>query len=113
MPSVLAIFAHPDDIEFIAAGTLLQLKSRGWDTHYFNLAAGSGGSVEYNAAKTRAVRLREAKHAAKLLGAKFYPPVGDDLQILYSTPLLRKVAAVVRAAKPTIVTDFRDTRTCI
>ncbi len=28
MPSVLAIFAHPDDIEFVAAGTMLQLKAR-------------------------------------------------------------------------------------
>ncbi|MFZ9448692.1 MAG: PIG-L family deacetylase, partial [Alphaproteobacteria bacterium] len=34
MQSALAIFAHPDDIEFVAAGTLLQLKQRGWETHY-------------------------------------------------------------------------------
>ncbi|MEO8269951.1 MAG: PIG-L family deacetylase [Aureliella sp.] len=39
--SVLAIAAHPDDIEFVMAGTLLQLSQRGWQVHYFNIANGS------------------------------------------------------------------------
>ena len=29
-PSAIAIGAHPDDIEFCMAGTLLQLKAVGW-----------------------------------------------------------------------------------
>ena len=37
MPSVLAIAAHPDDIEFYFAGAMLQLAKRGWDLHYMNL----------------------------------------------------------------------------
>ena len=40
--SVLAILAHPDDIEFFAAGPLLVLRKRGWDIHYFNLCSGNG-----------------------------------------------------------------------
>ena len=36
-PSAIAIGAHPDDIEFYMAGTLLQLQAAGWTTHYFNL----------------------------------------------------------------------------
>ncbi len=50
-----------------------------------------------------AVRLEEARAAAKLLGATFYPPICPDMEIAYTTPLLRKVAAVVRMAKPSIV----------
>ena len=38
--SALAVFAHPDDIEFCAAGTLLLLAEQGWNIHYFNLSSG-------------------------------------------------------------------------
>ncbi|MCB1228217.1 MAG: PIG-L family deacetylase [Verrucomicrobiales bacterium] len=103
MPSVLALFAHPDDIEFVAAGTMLLLQERGWDLHYMNLCSGNGGSVEMDGPTTAATRLIEAQNAAQLLGATFYPPISDDLELTYSVPLLRKVSAVVRQARPSIV----------
>jgi hypothetical protein len=46
MPTALAIFAHPDDIEFVAAGTLLLLKQAGWEIHYLNLSSGNLGSAK-------------------------------------------------------------------
>jgi len=101
--SVLAIFAHPDDIEFVAAGTLLLLKERGWDLHYMNLCNGNGGSVQTDALTTAATRLEEAKEAAKILDAHFYPPLVDDLELVYTPQILRKVAAAVREARPSIV----------
>ncbi len=101
--SVLAIFAHPDDIEFVAAGTLLLLKQKGWDIHYINLCSGQGGSVQMNASETAIKRLAEAQEAAGILGAKFYPPISDDLALTYDVSYLRKVSAVVREAKPSIV----------
>jgi len=103
MNSALAIAAHPDDIEFVMAGTLLLLKARGWEIHYLNLSTGNCGSVRHDAATTRRLRLAEAKRAAKILGAHFHPPIADDLEIVYDVKLLRRVAAVVRAAKPSIV----------
>lgn len=103
MPSALAIFAHPDDIEFVAAGTLLLLKEHGWDIHYMNLCTGNGGSVQMDGPATAAKRLEEAKEAAKILGATFHPPICDDLELTYEPRYLRKVAAVVREAKPEIV----------
>ncbi len=102
-PSALAIAAHPDDIEFVMAGTLLLLKKRGWEIHYFNLSTGNCGSVRHNAAKTRRLRLGEARCAAKILGAHFHPPIADDLEIFYDIKPLRRVAAVVRDVKPSIV----------
>lgn len=101
--SVLAIFAHPDDIEFVAAGTLLQLGLRGWDLHYLNLCSGSGGAVHMDARTTAATRLNEAKEAAGILGATFHAPIADDLELFYGADTLRKVAAVVRDVRPTIV----------
>ncbi|MCF7788111.1 MAG: PIG-L family deacetylase [Prosthecobacter sp.] len=103
MPSALAIFAHPDDIEFVAAGTLLLLKERGWDIHYINLCTGNGGSVQMDGPTTTQKRLEEGREAARILGATFYPPICDDLELTYSVPNLRKVAAIVRMAQPSIV----------
>lgn len=103
MPSALAIFAHPDDIEFVAAGTLLLLKQQGWDIHYMNVCNGNCGSVEMDADTTAKKRLVEAQEAARILGAKFYPPVSNDIELTYSVPLLRKITAVVREAQASIV----------
>ncbi|MGI8604572.1 MAG: PIG-L deacetylase family protein [Verrucomicrobiales bacterium] len=103
MPAALAIAAHPDDIEYVMAGTLLQLKNRGWTIHYFNLARGNCGSMTMDAQTTTKVRLREARDAAKILGAHYHPPISNDLEIIYSLELLRKVAAVIREVNPSVV----------
>ena len=99
----IAIAAHPDDIEFCMAGTLLLLKRAGWEIHYLNLSSGNCGSQRYDAAATRRVRKVEAQTAARLLGAHYHPSLGDDLEIFYDLPTLRRVAAVVREVRPTIV----------
>ncbi len=101
--SVLAIAAHPDDIEFVMAGTLLQLAARGWNVHYFNIANGCCGSMTMDQATCAATRLVEAQTAAAMMPAKFYPPICNDLEIGYSTDLLKKVASIVRQAQPQIV----------
>ena len=103
MPSALAIAAHPDDIEFVMAGTLLLLREAGWDIHYFNVSNGNMGSTVMSAAETARVRRREARAAAKLLGAKWHAPICDDLQIFYTDENIRRVCAVVRAARPSVL----------
>ncbi|GIW97453.1 MAG: hypothetical protein KatS3mg111_0786 [Pirellulaceae bacterium] len=103
MPSVLAIAAHPDDIEFVMAGTLLRLIDAGWSAHYFNVANGCCGSTEYSREHTAQIRLEEAMKAAEAIPAEFYPPIRDDLEIFYDAPTLREIAAIVRQARPTII----------
>ncbi|QDU94198.1 PIG-L deacetylase family protein [Lignipirellula cremea] len=103
MKSVLAIAAHPDDIEFFMAGTLMRLREAGYQVHYMNLANGHTGSTEYSAEETARVRREEARAAAAHLEAVFYPPICSDLAIFYERDLLAKVAAVVRQAAPQIV----------
>jgi N-acetylglucosamine malate deacetylase 1 len=100
---VIAIGAHPDDIEFYMAGTLLMLKKAGYETHYLNLASGNCGSTEYNGTTTRSIRNTEARTAAKVLGAHFHPVITDDLEIVYSVELLRALAAIIREVKPNII----------
>jgi LmbE family N-acetylglucosaminyl deacetylase len=99
----IAIGAHPDDIEFYMAGTLLMLKQKGYDIHYLTLASGNCGSVQYNAAMTRSIRNTEARAAAKILGAHFHPSLTEDMQIIYDLGLLRALAAVIREVKPRIL----------
>src|ERR1039457_7252741 len=105
MPSkvAIAIGAHPDDIEFYMAGTLLMLNQAGYEIHYLTLASGNCGSAEYNAAMTRSIRNTEARAAAKILGAQFHPSITDDLEIIYILELLRALSAVSREVKPGIV----------
>ncbi len=103
MPSALAIAAHPDDIEFVMAGTLLLLKEAGWDIHCLNVSSGNLGSTTMNAARTARTRRREAQAAAKLIGATWHAPFCDDLLVFYNEENLRRLTAVVRAARPTVV----------
>ncbi len=101
----IAIGAHPDDIEFSMAGTLLMLRNAGWEIHYLNLANGSCGSRRYSAAKIIAMRRRESQAAARVLGAHWHADYinVNDLEIFYESDLLRRVAAVLREVKPAIV----------
>ena len=103
MPAAFAIAAHPDDIEFYMAGTLLLLKQAGWQIHYMTLASGNCGSTQTNAAATRKIRARESRRAAEILGAHYHASLVDDLEIFYDIRTLRRLAAVVREAKPAIV----------
>jgi LmbE family N-acetylglucosaminyl deacetylase len=99
----IAIGAHPDDVEFYMAGTLLQLKKAGYEIHYLNVASGNCGSVEYNGTTTRSIRNTEARAGAKILGAHFHPSLTEDLEIIYSLELVRALAAVIREVKPRVL----------
>lgn len=103
VPAAIAIGAHPDDIEFYMAGTLLLLGEAGYETHYLNVAGGDCGSSDQNSALTRARRRREACRAAQVLGARFHPSLTDDLQIFYEPALLQRLAAIMREVMPEIV----------
>ncbi len=100
---VLATAAHPDDIEFMMAGTLLKLKQAGAEIHMWNLANGHCGTVRHS--KEEIIRLRgdEARASAALAGAVCHTPLFDDLAIFYDRDSLARVAAVVREIRPTIV----------
>ena len=102
-PRVLAVAAHPDDIEFMMAGTLLELGAAGFELHYMNLASGSCGSTIENAARTRIRRARESRSAARILGAHYHASLADDIEIFYTPKLLRTIAAIVRAVAPSII----------
>jgi len=101
--TAIAIAAHPDDIEFYMAGTLLLLKQAGYKIHYMNVANGNCGSVDHSSSKAITVRRKEGQSAARILGATYHESLTNDVEILYDLKLLRRLAAVIREVKPRIV----------
>jgi len=100
---VLAAAAHPDDIEFMMAGTLLLLKDAGAEIHMWNLANGHCGTARHSREEIIRIRAYEAQDAARLAGAVSHGPLFDDLAIFYDQPSLARVAAVVREIRPAII----------
>ncbi|HEY2932288.1 MAG TPA: PIG-L family deacetylase [Acidobacteriota bacterium] len=99
----MAIAAHPDDIEFMMAGTLLLLRQAGYKTHYLTLANGSCGSADQSAAEIKKTRQRESRKAAQVLGAQFHESLVNDIEIIYEAKLLRRLAGIVRQVEPVVL----------
>ncbi len=102
-PVVLAAAAHPDDIEFMMAGTLLRLRDAGAEIHLWNLANGCCGTAVHTKEDIARIRAEEARASAALAGGFSHPPLFDDLAIFYDAASLARVGAVVREIRPTIV----------
>jgi LmbE family N-acetylglucosaminyl deacetylase len=103
MKSAIAISAHPDDIEFLMAGTLILLKDAGYEIHCMTIANGSCGSAELDAETIAAIRREETKAAAESIGAAFHESLVNDIEIFYEKGLLAEVASVIREVAPEIV----------
>lgn len=101
--TALAVAAHPDDIEFMMAGTLVLLRNQGYEIHYMNLSTGNCGSIDYDSLTTTEMRLKEAQNSAKVLGAQFHEPICNDFEIFYGLDLLKKLTAVIRKVKPSVI----------
>ena len=99
----LAAAAHPDDIEFMMAGTLLRLKDAGAEIHMWNLANGCCGTATLDKAEITRTRWQEAQASARVAGAVMHPPIADDLGLFFEPRLLASAAAVIRDIKPNIM----------
>src|SRR5881227_4069378 len=96
---VLAIAAHPDDIELICGGTLIRANQLGRTTGILDLAAG-----EMASRGTPELRAQEAANAAKIMGVSIRENLGLRDGGIQNTPENRaKVAVVIRRLKPKIV----------
>jgi LmbE family N-acetylglucosaminyl deacetylase len=99
----MAVGSHPDDVEFMMAGTLLRLGEAGAEIHMWNLANGCCGTTVHDREGLIRTRRREAEESARQAGATYHPPIADDMAIFYEPSLLARVAAVVRQVRPNIL----------
>jgi len=101
--TAIAIAAHPDDIEFFMAGTLMLLARAGYEIHYMNIANGCCGTTEYDIETITRMRRDEAQEAAASIGAIFHESICNDVEIFYEQATLAKVTSVIREVDPEIV----------
>ena len=100
---ILAVGAHPDDVEFTCTGTLAKLKERGAEVVIATLLTGDCGTTEYSAYEIARIRKDEATKSAGLLGARYICVDEHDLSLDYDTVMRRKVTGLVRSVDPAIV----------
>jgi len=67
---VLAVGAHPDDIELLCAGTLAKFKQQGADIFMCYLCKGDMGHYKIKPPELAKIRKEEAEKSAQVLGAK-------------------------------------------
>ena len=103
MAKVLAVMAHPDDIEITCAGTLALLKKAGWGVHLATMTAGDLGSMTLSREQISRVRRKEAERSAEMLGAGYNCLGFDDLTIQYGAEAKRLVSALLREVRPDLV----------
>jgi len=97
--NILAIGAHPDDVEFGAAPLLIKEIKKGNTVKILNLSKGEAGS-----SGTPKERAREAVDAAKLMGAEIeFLDFGGDCHIEYTPKNGIKIAKYIRQYKPNII----------
>ena len=103
-PVALAILAHPDDAEFLCAGTLRRLHvEHDWTIHIATMTPGDCGSAEHSPEEIARIRRAEGRAAAQVLGAQYHCLEEADLRVIYSEPILEKVTRLLHQLRPSIV----------
>jgi len=96
---VIAFGAHPDDVELYASGTLAKLAAQGYSTAIIDLTRG-----ELSSRGTPAVRAREAREAARILGLRFRGNLGfPDGDVRATAGARLEVIRVLRKYRPSLV----------
>ena len=96
---VLAIFAHPDDMELTVGGTLLKMKSLGYKTGALDVTQGEMGTRG-----TVEIRAREAEDAARILKLDIRENLGlPDGHVFVTDEERTRMVRVLRRLKPKVI----------
>ncbi len=101
---VLSVLAHPDDAEFLCAGTLTRLaREQGWEVHIASMTPGDCGSAELPAEEIARIRRTEGARAAAVIGAHYHCLEARDLLVFYNDHTLEAVTRLLRRVQPRLV----------
>lgn len=101
---ILAIFAHPDDMELTVGGTLLKMKSLGYKTGALDVTQGEMGTRG-----TVEGRAEEAVEAAKILKLDVRENLGlPDGHVFADDASRTKLVRVLRRLKPKVILTHQD-----
>ena len=104
--SVMAVVAHPDDIEFTCAGTLARWARHGARISYVLCTSGEVGIAEVGMTKEKAASIREAEQrtAAQIVGAQEVVFLKEPDGLLEPTlDLRKKIVREIRRFRPEVV----------
>ncbi|GAC1635379.1 MAG: bacillithiol biosynthesis deacetylase BshB1 [Candidatus Acidiferrum sp.] len=104
---LLAIAAHPDDVELTCGGTLLKMAQAGYKTGILDLTAGEMGTLG-----TPETRAKEAALAAKILKVKYRGTLGvPDSDVVASREHKLRLATTIRELRPrTVIIPYWEAR---
>ncbi len=103
----LAIVAHPDDLEYGAAGAIAAWTSAGKQVAYLLASRGEAGIDGMDPDKAAAVREAEQHASAAVVGVESVEFLDHrDGLIEYGVPLRRDLAAAIRRHRPHLVVTF-------
>ncbi|MGE3759214.1 MAG: PIG-L deacetylase family protein [Pseudobdellovibrionaceae bacterium] len=108
--TVLAIGAHPDDIEIGCGGTLALLKRQGHVINHLVITAGEEGKRSVSRSELAQVRKTEAERSAQILGASctIFFDAADGLTS-FSKDMKIRLISLIREMRPdTIFTHARS-----
>ena len=100
---VLAVFAHPDDVDFGAAGTIARWVKEGWDVRYLCVTRGQKGAwdAHMNVDEYGAIRESEQRAAARVVGVTDVTFLdGMDSEVFDNLDLRRALAREFRRHRP-------------
>ncbi|MBI4089550.1 MAG: PIG-L family deacetylase [Candidatus Levybacteria bacterium] len=109
---LLAVGAHPDDMEFGASGTVAKWTKEGATAYYVICTDGSRGSEDPKMTHEKLVKIRreEQEVAARVLGVKkVFFLNHTDTQLVADLVLKEEIAKIIRTVKPDIVITMDPT----
>lgn len=101
--TILAIHAHPDDVEILAGGTVAQLASLGHRVVIATMTPGDCGTHDYSPEEIAAIRRAEAAASARLIGAEYRCLEFRDLAVFSDDASRRRVTEALRQVRPDLV----------
>jgi|SRR5581483_11344181 len=103
--TLMAIMAHPDDIDFTSAGTIAKFCAEGWTVYYVLVTSGDKGTHEdLTRQELAAMREQEQREAAAVLGVKEVIFLGYPDGWVQATPELRgQIVRLLRKYKVDVV----------
>lgn len=100
----LAILAHPDDAEFLCAGTLVRLHQEyGYAIHIATMTPGDCGSAEHTPDEIARIRRAEGSAAAAVVGASYHCLEERDLRVIYQEAVLEKTVRLINKLRASVV----------
>jgi len=100
---ILAIGAHPDDTEFLCAGTLAIYSKKGYEIFMCHVCDGNKGSLTYNSDELAKIRRDEAIQSAKVIGATSIWAGISDGEVVLDLDSRVKIIDVIRQANPDLI----------